>query len=153
GVGGAVDVADAVLALDGGGNGELLQGGGGLAVGLERVDVLDDACGAVGHRGVGEGDLLVTFGLDGEDLHLQQVVAEVLQQSGVLGASDDAGVDVAGLLGLDEFAFDLLAVDDHGERVDAGAFGYGEDVGGFQATVGVVAEGRFDVGGRDLVVD
>ncbi len=51
-----------------------------------------------------------------------------------------------GFFGFDEFALGFLAVDPHGEAVDGGAFGYGEDVGGFELSVGVIAEGLLDAG-------
>ena len=150
---GAVDVGDAVLRLDRRCDGEVFQRGGRLAVGLQRVDVLDDAVLVGGDALEAQGDLLIAVGRDREDLELGQVVAEVLEQAGVLGAADDVGVDLAGLGGLDDLALDFLAVHPHGEVVEAGALGQGEDVGGFEGPVGVVAEGLFDVGDGDLVLD
>ena len=59
-------------------------------------------------------------------------------------AADDVGVDLPGLGGVEQLAGDFLAVDPHGELVDAGALGHREDVGGFELAIGVVAEGLFD---------
>ena len=70
---------------------------GRLAVGLERIDVLDDAVFLGGDAVEAQRDLLIAVGRDGEDLELGQVVAEVFEQAGILGAADDAGVDLAGL--------------------------------------------------------
>ena len=62
----------------------------GLAVGLERIDVLDQAGVLVGDGGEAELDLLIAVRRHREDLQLEQVVADVLEQAGVLGAADDA---------------------------------------------------------------
>ena len=75
-----------------------------LAVGLERVDVLDEAAVLRGDRLVAELDLLVPLGRDREDPQPHQAVAEVFEQAGVLGAADDVGVDLVGVLGVEQFA-------------------------------------------------
>ena len=129
---GTVDVGDAVLRLDGGRDGEVFQGGRRLAVGLERINVFDEAVFVGGDAVKAQGNFLVAVGRDREDLEPGQVVAEVLQQAGVLGAADDVGVDLARLGGLDDFALRFLAVHPHGEVVEAGALGHREDIGGFQ---------------------
>ncbi len=149
----AIDILQGVLRLEGDGQGELLQGADGLGVGAQRVDVLDQADLGLGHRGVANGDLLVAARGDGEDAQLEQAVVHVFQETGILGLLDDVGVDLAGLGGLDEFARDLFAGDPHGELADGGALGDGEDVGGLELAVGVVAEGLLDAGDGDLVVD
>ena len=153
GVRGAVDVLHGVLRLDRRLDAERLQRGRRLAVGLQGIDVLDQVAVRPLTRGVAERHLLVAVRRDGEDLHLQQVVADVLEQTGVLGTADDAGVNLPRLVGLDQLALHLLAVDDHGELVDGGPLGDGEDVGGFEVAVGVVAEGLLDLGEGDLILD
>src|SRR5207253_2044757 len=80
-MGRAVDVLDGMLRLDGRLDGELLERAGRLAVGLERVDVLDQAGVARGHGREAERDLLIAPGQDGEDLHAQEVVAHVFEQA------------------------------------------------------------------------
>src|SRR5262249_1086405 len=139
--------------LDGGLDGEVFQGAGGLAVGLERVDVLDDAGVLHGDGGVAEGDLLLALGRHREYAHAEHVAAHVFEQAGVLGAADDVGVALPGPGGLKQLALDLLVADPHGELIDTGALGHGEDVGGFELAVGVVAESLFDAGDGDLVID
>ena len=85
---------------------------------------------------------------DREDPQPHEAVAEVLEQAGVLRAADDVGVDLVGLLGVEQFAPLLLAVHPHGELVDAGTLGHREEVGRFELAVGVVAEGLLDGGDR-----
>src|SRR5438874_2193123 len=94
---------------------------------------------------------MVAVGGHGVDAQFQQVAAYVLEQTGVLKAADDVGVDLPGFIGLDEFALDLLAVDPHGKAVDVGALGYGEDVGCLKGAVRVIAEDLSHFCGRYLL--
>src|SRR5262249_52874318 len=153
GVGRAVNVLDRVLRFDRRLDGEVFEGAGRLAVGLERVNVLDHVAFRRDDGVEAEGHALVDFRQNGEDAQPHHVVADVFEQAGVLGAADDVGVDLGGGVGLQEFGRLVLAVDRHAELVDAGALGDGEDVGRFQLPVGVVAEGLFDPGDGDLIFD
>jgi hypothetical protein len=108
---------------------------------------------ALQHHPVAQRHLLVALRRDGEDAHAQQVVPQVLEQSRVLRAADDRRVNVARLGGLDQLALHLGAVDPHGEPIDGGALGHGEEVSRLERPVGVVAEGLLDTGVGDLVVD
>ncbi len=160
-VGRAVDVVHLVLRRERHLEGEFLQRGRGLGVGLQRIGILDQSGIARGDGREADHQLLVAAGRHGEDTQAQQVGAHVLEQPRVLGAADDVGVDLAGLVGLDHLAADFLTVHPQGELVDRGALGHREDVGGFERPVGVVAEdlrhlrdGRlFDDGDHDVVAD
>ena len=153
GVRGAVDVLDGVLRFQRHFQGELLQGSRRLAVGLERIGVVDHAAVALGDRGELEADFLIAVLHHRIDAQPQQVVAGVLQQGRILRAPHDARVDVTRLGRFDEFAGHLLAIDPHAQFGDGGAFGHGEDVGRLQLPIGVVAEGLLDAGDRRLIFD
>jgi hypothetical protein len=71
-------------------------------------------------------DLLLRVGEDREDADAEEVGADVLEQAGVLGLPDDALVDRAGAVLLEQLAADELAVDGHGEVDDRGALGTGK---------------------------
>ena len=104
GMGGTVDVGDAVLRLDRRRDGEILQGGRRFAIRFERVNVLDQTVFVGGDAVKAQSDFLIAVGRNRKDLESGQVVAEILQQGGVLSSPDDAGVDLAPLGGLDDFA-------------------------------------------------
>ncbi len=149
----AINILDGVLRLDVHLDRELLQSADGLAVGLEGIDEFDQAVIAIGHGGVADFDLLIALAWNREDFHLQEVVADVLEQTGVEGALHDGGVDLPGLGGFDQLAGDFLAVYPHGKFANAGALGNRENIGGFQVPVGVIAEGLLQVGDGHLILD
>ena len=149
-MGRAVNILDGVLRLDGRLDGELLQCARGLA-GLERIDVLDHAGVLGGNGGVAQSDLLIAPGQNGKNLHAQQVVVDVFEETGVLGPAHDVGVDLPGLGRFEHFPGNLLAVHPHGEFVDAGALGNGENIGRFKLPLGVITERLFHARDGHLV--
>jgi len=78
-----------------------------------------------------------------ERLACAGVIAHVFEKPRILGPLDDLRVDLPRFVGLDHFAPNFRAVHPHGELVHTSPFGTGKDIGCFELTVGVVAEGLF----------
>ena len=149
----AVDRLHRILRSDGHRHRELLEGAGALAIGLQRVNVLDDAAVLLADGGEADLHFLIALRRDRENFQSHHAVAEIFEQAGVLRPLDDARVNRAGLLRVEEFAGRFFAVDPHREFVHARPFGDREQVRRFEVAVGVVAERLFDGRDRHLVFD
>ena len=91
--------------------------------------------------------------LDGEDSCAEEASAYELDEARVFLTADDVFVYFACLLRREDFALDHFAVEGHLEIGNVRAFGYGEDIGGFEPPVGGIFEGLVDSGEGDAVVD
>ena len=88
-----------------------------------------------------------------EDAYLEQIALGVLEQRGIFHTTDDIRVNLARLVGRQEFGLGELAVHVHAEVLDRGALGHGEKKGAFAtARVGIV-EHLFHGCASDLVLN
>ena len=131
----------------------MFLGGEGPRLGTQRIDVFDQAVVAGSDRGVADRNLLIAVGGHGEDAELEQAAVHVLEQARIEGAPDNVGVDLAGLVGLDEFAGNFLAVDPHGEPFDVGPLRHREDVLRFELTARLIVKRLFNVRDGHLFID
>ena len=98
-------------------------------------------------------DAPLVAGRDGENVGLDGPCAHILQQGRVAQLAHNLVVDGAGLVGVQDFGLDGLAVDPHGELGYRRAFRQREEIGAFHHPVVVVDEELVDVGGGHLVLD
>ncbi len=152
GMAGTVDALDGILRGKRGIDRECFQGGGVLFA-AERIDDFNQAAIVLGDGGVAERHLLIAVSRHGENAQLEKMAIHVFEQAGVLGAAHDIGVNGAGLVRLDQFATDFFAVDPHGELVNAGPLGDGENIGSFQRPIRGVTESLDHARDGHLVLD
>jgi len=148
-----VDGAERGLAGDRDGDGGTLKGGGAEALDVEAVAVAGEAALDRKHLAVGDLDAAVLAGRDRENAGLQQAAARVLEQGRVAHPADDVLVGAAGLLGVEEFGIDGLAVHPHAELADSRAVGDREEVGALGGPVVGVVEGLVDARFGERAVD
>ena len=90
---------------------------------------------------------------DGEDAHLEHVLAGVFEQRRVAQLAHDIFVNSARPVRRHQLGFDRLAIDLHRELPDLGAFGHGEQECAFDALGVGIVKLLFNGGGGNLVVD
>ena len=130
-----------------------VRGIAGELLGVQGIEVLDQAVLGLEDLGVGDLDALLAVGRDGIDPGPEEIAAHVLEQARVAHAADDVLVDPPGLAAVEDLALDPLVADVHGEIGDGGAFGNGEDVGPLDVPAEVVDEDLVDRGLGHLVDD
>jgi hypothetical protein len=118
---------------------DVFKGFGGILFGIQRENKIQQAIIGLEELGVGEGNALFGVGLNGEDADLEEIASGIFEEGGIFEFADDIFVNVAGLVSGEHFGFDLFAVNLHGEFVDAGTLGNGEQEGAFElAGIGII---------------
>ena len=92
----------------------------------QRVGVLDQPPVIAQHLVVRQLDALLAVRLEGENSHLEQPLVRELQQRRILHRAHDVGVNLARLLGVEQFRLDEFAVDFHLEIFNRRALGHWE---------------------------
>ena len=119
----------------------------------QRIDVRRPVIVEIELLVIGDAHALLGAWADGEDAHLERLVIDLFEQTGVAANPLIAVVDFAGALLLEHFADHLLAVDPHAEVRHRSALGNGEGVKGFDLAVLSVDEDLLDFGDGNAVVD
>jgi len=129
------------------------QRAGREALGAERVHVAHQAAVACQYLAVLDLDALLTPGGNREDAGAEGVLADVLEEGGILPAPYDVLVDAARLVRVEHLGLQPRAVHPHGKGVDARPGRQGEDIVALKVIGALVHEHLVDARHGDLSLD
>ena len=132
-VAGRIDGFERALGVQGHGDVEIFERCGGKFFGAQWQGVADEAVVGFEQLCVGDFDALGAVGFDGIDAHFEDVLRGVFEQGGVAHLAHDVLVDATRFVGIQQFGFDGVAVDLHGEFVKLRALGHGKQERAFEA--------------------
>ena len=122
-------------------------------LGVQGVNVLDQPSLHREHLAVLQLDAPFPVGGNGEYPRLESVPSHVFEEGRVFAAAHNVLVDAAGLVLVEELAFQLLPVHPHRELRDGRLLRQGEDVSALHLVARFVDEDLVHVSGSHLVLD
>ncbi len=152
-VGGRIDGGQRMVGLDIDLHADIVNQRGGKLLGVERVDVTDQARVGLEHFSVGDLHLLASASLDRINPDAKDAPVCVFEQRGIALAPDDILVNGAGLVGGKQLGLRLLPVDLHRELVDLRVLRDGKEIGTLELLRIRIVEFLIDARRGDLAID
>ncbi|OPZ80408.1 MAG: hypothetical protein BWY77_01090 [bacterium ADurb.Bin431] len=150
---GGVDRADGFRVRDVHFNRNAVERGGRVFLGVEGIEVLDQAVVALQQLGIAQADVFFSARRNGKNAHPVEPLAAVFEQGRIAPGADDLLIEAARLAGIEQLGLDAAAVDLHRELVQLPSARDRKEVGALEfMRVGII-ENLIDLRDRHLLLD